>query len=57
VLEVIETTEITENSPCTATFFTDSRISIDSLKNLTTTATSSKNQGRRYPLEKEQTGQ
>jgi len=34
VLEAIETIEITENSPCTATVFTDSRISIDSLKNI-----------------------
>jgi len=33
-LEVIETIEITENSPSTATIFTDSRISIDSLKNV-----------------------
>jgi primosomal protein N' len=34
VLEVIETIDITENSPRTATIFTDSRISIDSLKNV-----------------------
>ena len=33
-LELIETIEITENSPRTATIFTDSRISIDSLKNV-----------------------
>ena len=33
-LEVIETIEITENSPCTATIVTESRISIDSLKNV-----------------------
>jgi len=33
-LEVIETTEITENRSRTATIFTDSRISIDSLKNV-----------------------
>jgi len=33
-LEVMDTIEITENSPRTATIFTDSRISIDSLKNV-----------------------
>jgi hypothetical protein len=33
-LEVIETIKITENSSRTATIFTDSRISIDSLKNV-----------------------
>jgi ribonuclease HI len=33
-LEVIKTIEITENSPRTATIFTDSRISIDSLQNV-----------------------
>ena len=33
-LEVIETIEITENSPRTATIFTDSRISIDPLQNV-----------------------
>ena len=33
-LEVIETIEITENSPRTATIFTDSRILIESLKNV-----------------------
>jgi ribonuclease HI len=37
-IEVIVTIEITENTPRTATIFTDSRISTDS----TTTATSSK---------------
>ena len=33
-LEVIETIEITENSPRTVTIFTDSRMSIDSLRNV-----------------------
>ena len=33
-LEVIETIEIMEYSPCTANIFTDSRISIDLLKNV-----------------------
>ena len=33
-LEVIDTIEITEKSPSTATLFTDSRISIDLLKNV-----------------------
>ena len=33
-LEVIETIEITENGPRTAAVFTNSRISIDSLKNV-----------------------
>jgi ribonuclease HI len=33
-LEVIETTDITENSPRTVAIFTDSRITTDSLKNV-----------------------
>jgi len=49
-LEIIETIDITEHSPRTVTIFTDSRIAIDSLRTLTTTATSSKNQGRRCLL-------
>jgi hypothetical protein len=50
-LEVMETIEITENSPRTSTtIFIDSRISIDSLQNVRTTATSLKKQGRRCPL-------
>jgi ribonuclease HI len=33
-LEALETTDIEENSPCTAAIITDSRISLDSIKNI-----------------------
>jgi len=48
-LEVIKSIDISENSPRTVTIFTDSRVTIDSLKTVKTTATSSKRLGRGYP--------
>jgi ribonuclease HI len=33
-LEALETTDIEENNPCTAAIITDSRISLDSIKNV-----------------------
>ncbi len=43
-LDVIETIEIAENSPRTITVFTDSRIAIDSLKNVNKQLSSRRNQ-------------
>jgi ribonuclease HI len=55
-LEIIESIDISETSPRKVAIFTDSKITLDSLKKSTTTATLSKRLGRGYPSWRELTG-